>query len=74
MDDKRKRLLFAGLIIGTVTVGLVVLSRRVPREKWGETLGKIAKDGLNIAKSKYGDNVVLQMAEQAIDKALPSSG
>lgn len=73
MDDKRKRLLFAGLIIGTVTVGLVVLSRRVPRDKWGETLGKIAKDGLNIAKARYGDNIVINMAEQAIDRALPSA-
>jgi len=42
MDDKRKRYLIAGVTIGAVTVGLIVLSRRVPRDQWGETLGRIS--------------------------------
>ena len=70
MDDKRKRYLIAGVTIGAVTVGLIVLSRRVPRDQWGETLGRIGRDMLGIVKSRYGDNDIVRMAERALDKAI----
>ena len=73
MDETRKRYLIAGVIVGAVSVGLIVLSRRVPREKWGETLGRIAKDAIGLVKARYGNNEAVRMAETALDRALPPS-
>lgn len=69
MDETRKRYLLAGVAIGAVTVGLIVLSRRVPRDQWGETLGRIGKDAVGLLKARYGDNEIVRMAERALDKA-----
>jgi len=73
MDETRKRYLIAGVVVGAVSVGLIVLSRRVPREKWGETLGRIAKDAIGLVKARYGNNEAVRMAENALDRALPTS-
>ncbi|MDX1934351.1 MAG: hypothetical protein SFU56_17245 [Capsulimonadales bacterium] len=70
MDETRKRYLLAGVVVGAVTVGLIVLSRKVPRDQWGDTLGRIGRDALGLVKSRYGDNEFVRMAERAIDKAL----
>ena len=46
MDETRKRYVIAGVLVGTVTVGLVVLARKTPRDQWGETLRRVATDAL----------------------------
>ena len=48
----------------------MVLSRRVPRDKWGETLGRIGRDVMGLVKARYGDNEFVRIAERAMDKAL----
>ena len=68
MDDKKKKYIVAGVIVGTVTVGLVILARRTPRDKWGSTLLRIAKDGLSVVKSRYGNNEIVGLVEKAIDQ------
>jgi len=70
MDDKRKRVLTAGVIVGAVTVGLIVLAKRTPKEKWGETLVKISRDGLKLVKMRYGAlaTPVIELAERALDR------
>jgi len=70
MDEKRKRVVIAGVIVGAVTVGLVVLAKRTPREKWGETLAKITRDGLKLVKMRYGTIAapVIELAERTLDR------
>ena len=73
MDETRKRYMMAGLVVGAVAVGLVVLTRRTPRDQWGETLGKVAQDALSFAKGRLGASEVLTLAEKAVErfKSLP---
>jgi hypothetical protein len=73
MDDKRKRYVVAGVIVGAVGVGLAVLSRNTPREQWGPTLLRIAKDGLKVVKSRYGNSEMLGIVEKTLDR-LQESG
>ncbi len=68
MDDNRKRYVVAGVIIGAVAVGLAVLAKRTPRDKWGSTLSRIAKDGLAVVKNRYGNNEVVAMLEKTLDR------
>ena len=70
MDDKRKRMLVSGVIVGAVAVGLIVLSKRTPKDKWGETLVKIARDGLKLTKLRYGVMAapVIELAERVLEK------
>lgn len=70
MDEKRKRAITTGVIVGAVAVGLVVLAKKTPKEKWGETLVKIAKDGLKFARIRYGAiaGPLFDIAEQTLDK------
>jgi hypothetical protein len=70
LDENRKRYLIAGVVVGAVGVGLFVLSKKVPRDKWGDTLGKIARDGLSLAKARYGNNEAVRMAETALNRVL----
>jgi hypothetical protein len=70
MDDKRKRMVVAGVVVGAVSVGLVLLARRVPREKWGETLGRMAKDALGVARSFYGNNIAFRVADEALNRVI----
>jgi hypothetical protein len=72
IDDTRKRYIMAGIVVGTVAVGLIVLSKKVPRDKWGETLGNIARDGLSLVKARFGNNEAVRMAETALNRALPA--
>ncbi len=73
MDEKKKKYIVAGVIVGTVTVGLVILAKRTPRDKWGSTLLRIAKDGLSVVKSRYGNNEIVGLVEKTIDQ-LQDSG
>jgi hypothetical protein len=73
MDETRKRYLIAGAIVGAVSVGLIVLARKTPRDKWGETLGRIARDAIGLVKARYGNTEAVRMAESALDRALPPS-
>jgi hypothetical protein len=70
MDEKRKRAITTGVVVGAVAVGLVVLAKRTPKEKWGETLVKIARDGLKFARIRYGAVAapLFDVAEQTLDK------
>ncbi len=54
MDEKRKRAITTGMIIGAVVIGLLVLAKRTPREKWGETLVRVARDVARFARMRYG--------------------
>ena len=73
MDETRKRNLIAGIVVGAVAVGVIVLMRKTPREKWGDTFGKIAKDGLNLAKMRYGNNEIMRLAERTVDRMIESA-
>mgnify|MGYP001244532489 CR=1 FL=1 len=68
MDETRKRYLATGIIVGAVCVGLAVLARRTPRDKWAETLARVAKDVLGVVKTRYGNSETVQIAERAIDR------
>jgi hypothetical protein len=72
LDDNRKRYVVAGIVVGAVTAGLFVLAKKVPRDKWGETVGRIAKDGLSLVKARYGNNEAVKMAETALNRVLHS--
>jgi hypothetical protein len=67
-DETRKRYLVAGIVVGTVAVGLTVLAKRTPRDQWGSTLGRILKDVLGFVKGRYGNNEAIALAEKAIDR------
>ena len=73
MDETRKRQLIAGIVLGAVTVGVVVLLKNTPREKWGDTFGKIAKDALGLAKVRYGNNELMRLAERTVNKVIESA-
>ena len=68
MDEERKRRIVAGVIVGTVVVGLAVLAKRTPREEWGATLAKLAKDAVSVVKARYGDSEAFRMVESTIDR------
>ena len=70
IDETRKKYILAGVAVGAVTVGLIVLARRVPRDQWGDTLGRIGRDVLGLVKARYGDNEFVRIAERTLDKAL----
>jgi hypothetical protein len=72
LDETRKRYLVAGVVVGAVGVGLFVLAKKVPRDKWGETLGRIAQDGFSLVKARYGNNEAVRMAETALKRVLHS--
>lgn len=67
-DDTRKRTVYAGVIVGAVAVGLTVLLRRTPRDQWGQTLSRVAKDALSLVKERYGHSEPLALVEQTLDK------
>ncbi len=54
VHERRKRQFTTGVIIGAVTVGLLVLAKRTPRDRWAETLARLTKDGLRLARLRYG--------------------
>jgi hypothetical protein len=68
MDERRKRLFTIGMILGTLTVGLAILLRKTPRAQLGSTLDRIGRDLLGFARTRYGDNPAITMAEKALDK------
>ena len=68
MDETRKRYIIAGILIGTVTVGLVVLARKTPREKWAETLRRIAGDAIDFVKEHYGASEPVKLVEKTLEK------
>lgn len=70
MDEKRKRALTTGVIIGAVVIGLMVLARRTPREKWGETLVRVARDVARFARMRYGivAGPLFDVADQILER------
>ena len=68
MDETRKRYVVAGVLIGAVSVGLVVLARKTPREQWGPTLQRVAKDALALVRIRYGESEPLALVEQTLEK------
>jgi hypothetical protein len=68
MDESRKRTVYAGILLGAVSVGLVVLARKTPRDQWGETLRRIATDAVGYVKSRYGDSEPLAIVEKTLEK------
>lgn len=68
MDEERKRRTLTGVVIGAAVVGLIVLARRTPREQWGDLAVRLAKDGLKIVRSQYGDSEPLRLVETQLDK------
>ena len=68
MDDKRRPYFLAGLIIGTLGVGLALLAGRTPREQWGATLLRIMRDGLGLARVRYNNHPLVNVAEKAVDR------
>jgi len=68
MDDKRKRYLTAGILIGVVTVGLTLLARKTPRDQWASTLSRVARDVLGFVKGRYGNNPAVTIAEKTLDR------
>lgn len=68
MDETRKRRMMAGVLLGAVTVGLVVLARKTPRDQWGETLRRVATDAVAYIKERYGPSEPIALAEKALEK------
>lgn len=68
MDDRRKRYLVAGIVVGTVSVGLVILARKTPRDQWGSTILRIARDGLKFARGRYGSTEIIAASENILDR------
>ncbi|MBC8101683.1 MAG: hypothetical protein H7Z41_03750 [Cytophagales bacterium] len=68
MDEQRKRFLVAGIILGAITVGLAILARKTPRDQWGSTLSRIAKDVLGLVKNRYGSNEAVTTIEKALQR------
>lgn len=68
MDETRKRYVAAGVLIGAVSIGLVVLARKTPREQWGTTLQRVAKDALALVRIRYGEFEPLAIVEQTLEK------
>ena len=68
MDETRKRYIIAGVLVGAVTVGLVVLARKTPRDQWGDTLRRVAGDALAFAKERYGANEPIRLVEKTLEK------
>lgn len=54
MNDQRKRALTFGVIIGAAIAFLLVLTKRTPPEKRRETYLRASRDGLRLAKLRYG--------------------
>lgn len=75
MDETRKRYLLAGVLVGTVTVGLVVLARKTPPDLWPSTLRRVAGDVLDLIQSRYGggDSPTVEIAENALEQIEESS-
>ncbi|MBC8136955.1 MAG: hypothetical protein H8F28_13815 [Fibrella sp.] len=59
-----------GLIIGAIVIGLMVLAKRTPREKWGETLVRVARDVMRFARMRYGivARPLFDIAEQILER------
>lgn len=74
MDEQRKRVFTFGLILGVLTVGLAVLYRKTPRDKWGSTLGRIGRDLLGFARARYGNNPAIAAAEKSLERLEESLG
>ncbi|HVK05000.1 MAG TPA: hypothetical protein VM490_16105 [Armatimonadaceae bacterium] len=74
MDDSRKRYLAAGIVVGAVVVGVAVLARKTPRDRWAETLTRVAKDAVGVLKTRYGNSEPMQIAERAIARLEESFG
>lgn len=70
MDETRKRQLIAGIVVGAVTVGVIMILRRTPRGKRSATFGNIARDALKLVKARYGSNEVTRLAERAVDRVV----
>lgn len=68
MDETRKRYVYAGIILGAVTVGLTVLARKTPPDQWADTLRRIATDALGVIKSRYGSSETLNLVEKTLEK------
>lgn len=67
-DDTRKRTIYAGVIVGAVSVGLVVLLRKTPRDQWGETLRRVAGDAVAYVKERYGASEPIALVEKTLEK------
>lgn len=68
MNESRKRTIIAGIVVGTVTVGLAILARKTPRDQWSSTLRRIAGDTIEYVKSRYGDSEPVALVEKALEK------
>ena len=68
MDETRKRYMVAGILVGTVAVGLVVLARKTPPDQWAETLRRIAGDAVAFVKEHYGANEPVKLVEKTLEK------
>lgn len=68
MDEKRKRVFAAGLILGAVTIGLAVLYKKTPRDQWSSTLGRVGHDVLGFVKGRYGNNPAIALVEKTLDR------
>lgn len=68
MDDKRKRYILAGVVVGSVAVGLVVLARRTPPGQWNETVLRFGRDAVDFARTRYGSNTYVLLAEKALEQ------
>lgn len=68
MDETRKRYVTAGILLGALTVGLVVLAKKTPRDQWADTLRRIATDALAVVKSRYGSSEPFILVEKTLER------
>ena len=68
MDETKNRYITAGIVVGAVTVGLVVLARKTPPDQWGETLRRIASDALDLVRARYGASEPVAVVEKTLEK------
>lgn len=58
----------AGVLVGAVTVGLTVLARKTPPDRWAPTLSRVAKDAVAVIRARYGNSEPLDLVEKALEQ------
>ena len=70
MNESRKRNLTIGVVLGAILAFVLVLAKRTPPEKRRQTFARASRDGLRLARMRYGAVAapLFSLAEHLIDR------